>query len=749
MRKELGNEQGHFFSDKELVDQIWKEKRDKVLGCPLPEALYIAVPTPRVMVESVAEGVLEVMSMMTPEKTYKWSQNWGKTKVVLGSEKLYFGYLQESSEEAKKTVKLLTDMPVDPTSRVASEPQGRKFFIVLNNEPSPIEGIVLQTERMVDELVWCLGLKYREVVGDPVLAHQMALDEVRKEGIDFYTLTKEQLLDLRRRDKRYKIRIYGNFNGRGKVPQVIGAIGPYEECVRPETRVSRVVSTQLEGQPQSEKLDLPERPFINMGICVAKRPHVGHMLLAGVVEIARRSMGQTTPIVIHANDTGPRIAQTIARAASERNQEETNVMDQIGSGAIDSGKLEFYYQTRGKASRTAVVRAEQIIKDRRLILPLQSQEHLRLFQDFWGNTENCHMILESAVGSEYGPQNTLNNPSWYGTGLSYAELGNKRYMLESNGLLTASATRSATLNFAAQHLDMGIPVFIDSDQSITDSISLLRAQVGIEGVQFPGTAVGFGMKVGSGTEGNSILMADFIESYRTNFPGKSLLEDVVYLLSTRYQLKPKNGLPFFDYADRGAFIRDIESINDERETMRECAKKTVAKLEGLIESGATQISYKVNAKKAKRADHQVHIILGTEERTTKNGVEKVILRPNVMRETPQVQSMVDKMINKDGVLREEAKIRVLTSVAVGQTDAESNIISELNRHGYRAEALIEIIPEFVQGKFTFIRINSLLNRTLESIDEIVSQIVTLDQQAGKQLIERYKDAYNRLFSEII
>lgn len=313
-------------SDKDLINEIWKEKREKKIGEPLPEALYIYIPDPNVSIEEVSNCVLKAMMSAPPEKAFSWSENWGRTKIVLGSENenTESRFLLDDSKEAKKSIKLSTSTLLKPENKIETEPQGKDYFIILNNQASSIEGLYLQIERMIDELVWCLSLTQREPGKSNIDAHQLALEKIYKNGFDIYAMEEKQLLDLRKRDARYKVRIYGDVNKEGLVPNVIGAVGPFEKCIKPEKiKIPQRKKDEVVSKNASvEKLNFPDKPFINIGMCIAKKPHIGHMLLVSMAEIIRRSTGEnSTPMIIHANDTGPRIAETVINLSQKKKNE--------------------------------------------------------------------------------------------------------------------------------------------------------------------------------------------------------------------------------------------------------------------------------------------------------------------------------------------------------------------------------------------------------------------------------------------
>lgn len=735
----------------DTITAIWGEKREKRVGGKESQILFINIPDPNVSINDLSNHIFAGIKALPVETAYNWSLNWGRTWITLSFDELTVDYLHAESDEAKKRIVLHTDRIITPQSRLKETPQGKKYFIAISNEPCTIEGLTLQTERMIDELVWCLGLKYRNKIKDPIEAYKLALNELNREGYDIYVLNTQDILDLRRNDERYAVRIYGNILGENKVTEVIGAVGPLESCEKPQSLpIISDFPIPLQKEATNEReVSLQDGIILNMGICVLKRPHIGHMLLAGTLEIARRSLGGDLPVVIQANDSGTRMIQTIAHIADEHRGNPEEIIKRISSGDINSESLEAYYRNRHLAKRRTIVRVTEALKlSRTTILGAQTQEHLSLFEKFW--ERSAKIIPESNVPLEYGPHEKLNTPKWNGYGVSFSQINGKAHMLQLNGVLTASATRAAVMNYASNTLNAKTHVYIDGDRSVTDAMTILKAFTDIEGIQYNGAAIGFGFKICSGTNGNSIPMDHFMEKYHERNLQGSLLEDIVFLINTRYQIKLPNNLPFYDYANPEAFIDDLMQVNHERNLFLIHAAEVIQKIESLIAPDVARIQYIYeNAKKRKRLDYQVALIL----RASKNDKERpetiFLKQETVLVETPEVQSLIDKNIHIGHMTYEEAEILVLTQIANKQIDLRSNILSELQKHGYRDTFLIEAIHKLFTNKYEMTKINNILFQQLTTIENIVQNAKAIDRDSAEDFVQRYRYIIRTLFKREI
>lgn len=731
----------------DLILDIWNEKRGKLVGGKEPELLFIRIPDPNINIQTLSRQVFTSIKALPIETAYHWSLNWGRTWVALGFDDLTIDYLHTESDEAKKRIILHTDKTISPQSRLTENPHSHKYFFAISNEPCTIEGLALQIERMTDELIWCLGLKYRKNIDDPVEAYRHALTELDREGYDIYVLEEDQIIKLRRNDKRYAVRIYGNVLEKNSVTEIIGTVGPLEDCEKPKCLP---VIAEIPAQPQNitrkESPFLRDNVILDMGICVLKRPHIGHMLLAGVVEIARRSLSEGTPVIIHANDTGTRTIQTVAHISDILGVGPNEVLTMISSGSITSEKLESYYQNRHLAKRGAIARTTELVKSQTSIFKNQATEHLAVFESFWGHPAT--IVPESDVSLEFSPHERLNDPRWRGYGISYAQIDGKIFLLQSDGLLTASATRAKVMHYASVVHSANKHVYIDGDRSITDAISILKQDIGVDGIQYFGAAMGFGFEICSGTDGNSVMMRQFMEQYTVANPQGSLLEDVIYLLNTRYQLVSPNCLPFFDYASPEAFFLDLVNISSERELFYERAAGTIRYIESLKSPETSGIEFRnISSKRKKRLDHLVAVVFRSKDK----GIlpEMIFLKQEALLETPEVQSLVARRISMENLAQEEARILVLTQIANGQVTLRSNVVDELQRHGYQGDSLIDAIHKLVKNQYALNRINNILFQQKINIEEIVLNARAIDPRTADRLIQRYRFIISTLFKKYL
>lgn len=712
----------------------------KLVGVKPEEALYLLIDTPLITLEQIANTVMAALQNVPVEYSFKWAQMWGQTRVVFGKGPSVFAH--EKSVKVRRYKKLETTSLIEPILLLSNFPKNRPYYITLNNLPSTLEGIVLQVERLVDELIWCLGIEYRNQGLDPVEAYSQALQNVSANGFDIYLQDQSELLEAHRQNPRLYVRIYGNKNNRGKVPNVIGAVATDGNYDRPEFKEPQFKILELPQVVRRESLDLPNADFLLFGICIAKQPHLGHMLLGAVVETARRSLNPDTPVILNANDTGPRIAQMLARCAEEKAITIEEAAAIITNPETTSEQVQSWYQQRGAAQKPLVVEAEDLIRAGGFTMMNQALEYVDLFGKFLGS-KSLSVVAESTIDRNYSPVDTLNQPEWLGSGFSTTEINGKTYVLEANGLPSASSMRSACMLIAASQMNRGNPVYIDSDSSIQEAIQLLHEDTGIEANQFPGAAIGFGFSIGSGTEGNSINMRNLMAYFSEEAPNRVLIDDLVFLINNRYQLQPNNGLAFFDYLDQNSFINDLNSIPDERYKAKQKMDNVLTLLKQATSAEAAEVSFALPKDKGNRLKHRLSQLLSLEN--PQNLSTKIFLRQDSMSENPQVQSLIDK-IARHRTSEAEARIEVLTKIARRELDLESNIVNQLIQHGYSNENLIQAIIDFVNGNYAFTRFNNIVMQTIKSIEEIVPMIDKIDGETARRLQNLYITAYERLLN---
>lgn len=731
-------------NENELLRVIWDEKRDKNVGVKNPEALFIKLSDPNINLHDLGEQIFLGICSLPINVAYNWAKNWGRTWITLGFDDMSCSFLNTESKEAKIQTVLHTIKMVTPQERLAHAPEGKKYFIILNNEPSTIEGITLQIERMIDELIWCNGLKNRNSC-NPIEAYKKAIDEVQSTGFDIYVMSKDDILALRQKDSRYAVRIYGNILKKHSVPEIIGAVGPFEECIRPKSldpkyeRLSYKVLTKVE-----DKRTFRDSIVLDMGICILKRPHAGHMLLCGILETARRSLDGNTSIVIHGNDTGNRVDKTIAHISESLNIDPAQVIELISTNKMTSEELEAHYRNRNQTKTETVVQSNKILKVNKIYFQQQAFEHLVVFQSFFGR--KLRLISESSVPEDFKPAEGLSDNPWIEYGVNYTIINQIPHLLKLNGELTASATRVATMSYVSTLLDANTHIYIDGDRSIAEASRIMESQNNLKCYQYPGAAIGFNFKIASGSEGNSILFEQIINTYMETNPAGTLLEAVVFFVNSRYQLFSENKPSFFDYANPQAFIVDLLFASEQRSVFASHANEVIAKIESLVGKKETEVQYLVDRpKKRIRLKYELERTFKLQEQKSIN-LRNIFLQPDILLENPKVQSAIAKNMTSKQISSSKARIIILTQIATQQINLNSPFVSELKRHGYEGEKLINAIHNLVDGNIQMIRVNSSLHQQLQTIENLVRNISSINLTIADKLIQNYKNLVEKLFN---
>ncbi len=734
------------FDKNRLLEEIWGEKREKLDDIPgLKDCLYLFVKNPSITLNETVENTIKAISTFPVEKVYYWAKRWGFTRVAYDHEGEGAKFLYQFSDEANKQTRISTTKLITPSQRLVGRPEGREYFILINDVSSTLEGVLLQTARMVDELIWCLGLNLRKNGLDDLEAYSKAIDKISKEGFDIYPVSEEEILSRRNADKDYAVRIYGNINKTAKVPKVIGAVGPIDKNVsRPQmigkTRLENII---LEKDGELDYSKLVSSPFLNMGLCVAKRPHLGHMLLAGVVETARRSIGDNIPIVIHANDVGPRISRLITVGARTFRISEKEMADKIEKGEIGWEIIESMYRRREEVSPRDIVYADQLLKTRNFSLTYQTNETHKLFKRFFEEGSQVLIIPESKVPRLYGIKLRPEEKMWGDLGFTFTYHNEKFQLLESGGQMSAAATRAAASNYVSELLGRSRPIYIDADISISQARDLVDQNQSIKLIQYPGAAIGFDFNIASGTKGNSELMSNFLDKMKSK-TSKDLLDDIVFLINTRYQLENPTSLPFFNYSNLESFYKDLEGISEERKLHFVKSLDVLSNLRKKVRSSQKGILFSGDLRRVKRLEYIANNLFETF--FGEIDVNKIFLKKDELLEGSSFQSYVDRRTNLLDGDGQEALMQGLLAIASGKLNMYSKIVEELNREGYFGSDLADPIRRFVKGRYRFTRINNIHFNFLNTIEKLTREICNLDKSSADKLIEIYSGAYNRLFA---
>ena len=587
------------YEDKEgFVRRIWSEKREKIVSdkiCDL--GVSITVDNLDFDWHAIVYGLLSLLRSDV-EKAYCWSKNWGRTVIQVHPNKPFsFHFTLLESFEERSGVFLSTALRVDPADFLNHENNIGAFEILLNKQHLLFEGAILQVERMVDELVWCryLFLKDRESYErggerDEEL-YGKALDDVWFYGVRIRYVSESALMDMKQKNPDLPVRIYGDFLKKGTVPLIIGAVGDLtkEKEVTDRDEISRV--KRRISERSSRLVEAPELSALTGGgfagcmgefvvcsaITVAKKIHVGHLLLVSYAELVSKVLnGGQGSIWIECNDVGERIFGTVAALAVQFGINAAEIVSLLSAGKIPIDDIDGCYRGR-IMSGDVYNEAVSALSGAKTDILCSMREYTKLWLERYG-FGTVRMVSDSECLPEYhGCISPLNKSDLSELGFSFARYwhkGNRRMcVLERQAIPTAPSMRGAFVLRLLSSVPRGVtPIFVDAGLDVVAAKDLVSLTGERSFVRMEGVGLGYGMRIMSGSGGGALLVEDLFRFLSGNsvFGGDPVkLKRVMMLfVLTRFMTAKaykkdtairgrRVDVPFYDYSDEYAFKADL------------------------------------------------------------------------------------------------------------------------------------------------------------------------------------------------
>jgi len=728
-----------------LLESLWEERRGRLPSQSLqPISLFITVPSKDVSVEEVFRGLFDTMVSSDESLLYKWASNWGQTRVTVHAQKnLSFHFMDRLSNEAKSYEFLTTKKLIEPGTYFCSPPdeQHSKYQILLNDAPVKIEGAILQAERMMDELVWYVCSKNIEVGMSESESYRAALTDVGENGFSYRYVSSEEILRLKQNNPDIAVRIYGDFLNKGTVPQIVGAVCPTGIGLSSPTHkigelpIARNNRVEEAGRINKEIIN-NQLPFVAMGITLAKRPHVGHMLLAGIVSATSRSLGGA-PICIDGNDLGPRINATIKYGARQLDVSVGQVIQDITDGLINTETIEQWYRNRRGVNDRTIMQDSKI--EKQLSLTRQAEEALVTFRKFFqGTGVSVNILLESQTLGETSRFVDVGDNRWSGTGFGYVNTGNKLIILEREGDPSSEVVRAAFICSSAELLNRGRVYFVDSDPALKDVSHIYALANGQEVTQVSGTAIGFNFKIASGTDGDSIPLDDFLRWYEEKYPDSAVVEDITYLVHTRYQVLSSNKMSFLNYRNKEAFLTDVQASHEERIKFKERLHQTLLEIMAKTKSDVNIPLFRGKKRDKKRGSYVLDLAKRVATSFEEGDVE-VYLPPENLKESPKVCQAIDLLANKKQISKEEARVSILRGIAKGEIDLDSKYIAQLKICGFTPGEEMSSAVDLICGEnMGMARLTNVMFAVANYLIEINSNLEVIDPSSTEVISKLYK-----------
>lgn len=741
---EIETKHENYQPEENLIQVIWNEKREKLAERDDKlTTLCLPIKDPQIDIDETIGDILNILAN-NPEQSFHWSQNWGKTKIFLGTDNQTSSkFLQKGTTHYKSLFPISTTNLLQPSQLDSVSQPEYKYNILFNKKPITIEGAMLQIGRMVDELVWTTSINIRN---DLQISHreayEAALNDILNSGIGYSYCEEEEILNLRRSDPNYAVRMYGNVNGKSKVPNIIGAIVPIGHCppLEPYQQPSILDFTSTEESVDTE-LDISQletTPYIIFGMTIGKQPHMGHALLMGVADTVRETLGKETPIFMDANDTGPRIVATIATGAKLLNLSPVEITTLLSQGNISVRDFESWYRNRSCVNKKDMAYTMSKIKLDQVHLYKQAQRIETLIQDLFGS--NSKVILESALLNDaHKIANLCSEKRWKDTGFGFYKKGKMLKILESDGIATAITMRTTVLINSSLSINKGIPIYIDTDPRIEDSLELYEKIIKIKGYQIPGAGLSINLEIASGTKGNSITLEDTYKILENTLSPREILNSIKHIVNTRQQVVGiDRKLPYFDYASDQDLIEDIKQGDIERSHFIDSIYEIYDKISTLTVETANKASFNEGNKTKKK----VLLLKNLKEIVEGKKIESIFIKPRAIEEHKKIKSIIDRYQNT--MTRQEATSLTYQEIMGTQKEDLSKIISHFKNHGYKGLQLENALQKFATLNAKLILRKGILYHTIDQIEEILKDSISIDNETSQILRESLKICENRI-----
>ncbi len=213
-----------------MIGQIWKDQKGRLSSGPY--ALYVALNSPRPNLADLTESIFETLADDCI-RSENWSKTWGKLVICVrpgGKAECVLGEVNDEDNKIYVPVATTQKLPEqDLQQMIDTVPQGRLRLLLLNNQPTTIEGFLISYLHMVDEMIWEIYRQKRLTVErkNYIPIYQQVLDLVAKERFSIKLASEEEILGLKKADPQISVRLYGSMVNKD-VPKVLGAVANKE-----------------------------------------------------------------------------------------------------------------------------------------------------------------------------------------------------------------------------------------------------------------------------------------------------------------------------------------------------------------------------------------------------------------------------------------------------------------------------------------------------------------------------------------
>ena len=709
----------------EKIDTLWSFKNGRSVTSNKPSLeMSIWVGTPNITHHQVAYKILETMGQ-NPSTALGWSRNWGLTRVYIG-----FDEILKSSFSLKKqtNIKLSTTKLIKPEALLSNYENKGGYKIVLNNEAITFEGFVIQIQRMVDELVLSIFNKNRKnsLKSDDDL-YLESVYSVLNCGIEFLYDSAENIVNSFSVESGVFVRLYGNVNGLGKVPKVIGSVNTtVYHYSSEETNLIRLICSKNSAETiyrHQIEINLPRKDLVVIcGISSIKRPHVGHYLMLCFSDYIRGHFNNAS-ISIEANDYGPRIIGTIATTSLRLKKSVTETLNYYFSPNVSASEIERDYLNRLSQGRVYDEVKEKVANNFLLNIPslYTYLEEMVLTTGFSSAkiTKNTTSIAYLLLGQVFKAVSL-----WSDFGLEYLDFGGRILLTKYEDIYTADYCRLATIMSQNSRC-----IYVDCGESISRTKNTAFKNDGRLQTR-GGCYIGFRSQISSSTSGNVVDIQTFLDYLQSDDAEEAKRITKFYILTHEETAIISDDREvtetFFDYASPDALKADCEISKIEKNEISSKIERILKNLESksFYQKGDSQETATIirNLEKAvKESDFSKlfpkpkKVIPNPEFRIALTLYEKIcIKKQNLLGSLVQVLfDGVSVAKNITDILVSSGIINPTTNQFLNsENDIGFNYVKILKARGYTASEVKVLACDYFYGKKLFYRKRSITFETL-------------------------------------
>lgn len=539
------------------------------LPIPGEHGMYIALDSAKPDLKVLTKGLLEALS--ASDRALDWTRHYGRVMVGINNQlETECVLLNDHNEKTRNYTTLRTTALIEPRELVQALPEGSLAEILINEQPTTAEGLVITYAHLIDELVLDT---YRTILErnsdtDPAVAYREAVSLIMQSGFSVRTASTEEILQTKKTDPRTSIRVYGSGVNK-EVPQIMGAVVHKALVSDKETKYIDELATSVKEAQEVEVLAHEReprraRPIVATSITLGKRLHAGHMFLLATADLLRKSLGDETPLVLVNNNTGPRPAGTLVTLSKYHRLSLEETAGLMSRREIEIDEILSAYKDRYERG-AAVDQATHILDKGNLDI------FASVLEETVEELKRAGLVVNILQESDSVLKQRTNvgsvNPRLRDSGMSVIRTPRGLAVLQRAGELTLTGKAVASImelkNRYAHNGDIPQVVMVEGSKETADAVVAASMIPDLqEAVQIAGTGVSINGTQAHGTTGETLTINELNKAFLERHPDGILMDALRHLVLTRPlvvrdRTKPDLSTATYEYRDNESLVSSI------------------------------------------------------------------------------------------------------------------------------------------------------------------------------------------------